>query len=78
MNNHWVMDYETMSNCFVAVFEHYKTDEQKIFVVHEDRNDFKEFIEFLETNISNKERHISYNGLGFDAQITEYILEFRS
>lgn len=78
MNNHWVMDYETMSNCFVAVFEHYKTDEQKIFVAHEDRNDFKEFIEFLETNISNKERHISYNGLGFDAQITEYILELKN
>lgn len=67
-----------MSNCFVAVFEHYKTDEQKIFVIHEKTNDFKEFINFLETNISNKEKHISYNGLGFDAQITEYMLEAKS
>jgi len=75
MNNHWVMDYETMANCFVSVFTHYKTDETKIFVIHEEINDFKEFIIFLETNISNKERHISYNGLGFDAQITEYMLE---
>ena len=23
---HWIMDYETLSNCFVAVFEHYKTN----------------------------------------------------
>jgi len=74
MTNHWVMDYETMANCFVAVFEHYKTDEQKIFVIHEKTNDFNDFITFLEKNIFNKERHISYNGLGFDAQITEYML----
>jgi len=67
-----------MANCFVAVFEHYKTDEQKIFVIHEETNDFKEFINFLETNISNKEKHISYNGLGFDAQITEYMLEAKN
>ena len=72
--NHWVMDYETMANCFVAVFEHYKTNETKVFVIHEKTNDFNDFITFLEKNISNKERHISYNGLGFDAQITEYML----
>ena len=32
--NHWIMDYETLKNCFVAVFKHYKTDEMKIFSIY--------------------------------------------
>lgn len=71
---HYVMDYETMSTCFIACFEHYKTDETKIFVVHKLRNNFPEFIHFLEQNKLNNEWHISFNGLAFDAQITEHIL----
>ena len=73
--NHWVMDFETMTNCFVGVFEDYKTDEIKVFVIHELRNDFDEFAEFLHQNADNGERHISFNGLAFDAQITEYFLK---
>ena len=72
---HWVMDYETLSNCFVGVFEHYKTNETKIFVVHDLRNDFDEFINFINKNIENREWHISYNGLAFDAQVTHYIID---
>jgi len=72
---HWVMDYETLSNCFTGVFEHYKTNESKTFVVHDLRNDFDEFIDFLEQNVKNKEWHISYNGLAFDGQITQYIID---
>ena len=72
--NHWVMDYETMANCFIAVFEEYRTREQKIFVVHPLRNDFAELVSFLIQNKQDKETHISYNGLAFDGQITEYIL----
>ena len=72
---HWVMDYETLSDCFVAVFEHYKTNETKTFVVHDLQNDFNKFIDFLKENIENKEWHISYNGLAFDAQVTHYILD---
>jgi len=75
---HWVMDYETLSNCFVAVFEHYKTNETKIFVVHDLRNDFDKFLEFLKENTDNREWHISYNGLAFDAQVTHYIIENHS
>jgi len=40
--NHWVMDYETMINFFCGVFEHYKTNETKIFVIHDLQNDFDE------------------------------------
>ena len=72
---HWVMDYETLSNCLTGVFEHYKTTETKVFVIHDLRNDLDEFISFLEENFNNKEWHISYNGLAFDAQVTHYIID---
>ena len=68
------MDFETLSNCFIAVFEAVNSEEQKIFVVHESQNDILELVEFLEENISSEEWHVSFNGLGFDSQITEYIL----
>jgi len=72
---HWVMDYETLSNCFTGVFENYKTLETKVFVVHDLQNDLGKFISFLNENITNKEWHISYNGLAFDSQITQFILD---
>jgi len=72
---HWVMDYETLANCFTGVFEHYNTQETEIFVIHDLQNDLPRFINFLEDNIKNKEWHISYNGLAFDAQVTHYILD---
>ena len=74
--NHWVMDYETLKNCFVGVFKHYKTDIYKTFVIHKLKDDSEEFIKFLKQNIKNKEWHISFNGLGFDAQVTHKILKY--
>jgi len=64
-----------MINFFCGVFQHYKTKETKIFIIHDLKNDFDEFTKFLTQNVIDKERHISYNGLAFDAQITEYILD---
>jgi hypothetical protein len=72
---HWVMDYETLSNCFVGVFENYKTLETKVFVIHDLQNDLGKFVSFLNENITNKEWHIAYNGLAFDSQITQFILD---
>ena len=69
------MDYETICNCFIAVFEHYKTEEKKLFVVCEQQNDFLEFVTFLQKCVTENQWHISYNGLAFDAQITQYILD---
>ena len=69
------MDYETISNCFIAVFEHYKTEERKVFVVHEQRNDFPELVTFLQKCVTEHQWHISFNGLNFDAQITQKILD---
>jgi hypothetical protein len=68
------MDFETLSNCFIAVFEAVNSEEQRIFVVHESQNDLQELLNFLDTNIEQDEWHVSFNGLGFDSQITEHIL----
>ena len=72
---HWVMDYETLLNCFIAVFEDIKSEDREIFVIHKERNDCLEFITFLERNILLEEWHVSFNGIAFDAQVTEHILE---
>jgi hypothetical protein len=77
--NHWVMDYETICNCFVGVFVHYKDDSiKRTFVINKETNDFTRFITFLKGNVKHKEWHISYNGLAFDAQITQHILNNES
>ena len=73
--NHWVMDYETNVNCFLGVFTHYKTDETHVFTIGKLRNDLDKLLEFFQTNADNNEWHISFNGLAFDAQITQYIIE---
>ena len=74
MRTHWVMDYETLSNCFIAVFEDIKSEHQEIFVCHESKNDILELVTFLERNVTLQEWHVSFNGLSFDSQITEHIL----
>jgi hypothetical protein len=68
------MDYETLSNCFIAVFEDIKSEDREIFVMHESRNDIVPFLTFLMHNVNNNEWHVSFNGLGFDSQITEHCL----
>jgi hypothetical protein len=68
------MDYETLSNCFIAVFEDVKSEHQEVFVCHESKNDILELVTFLERNKTLNEWHVSFNGLSFDSQITEHIL----
>jgi len=45
-----------------------------VFIIHELRDDTQELLEFLAMNKRLHQRHISYNGLEFDSQITELIL----
>lgn len=68
------MDYETLANCFVGVFQHYKNETRKVFIVHTLKNDFPELVAFLLKNMTDEEWHISYNGIAFDSQITQYII----
>lgn len=71
---HWVMDYETLSDCFLGVFENYNTNETHVFTIGSLRNDLGKLGNFFQQNIDNNEWHISFNGLGFDSQITEFII----
>lgn len=73
----WVMDYETIVNCFVAVFTGYGSSETKTFVVNRDRNDMIAFIDFLKDCKENGDWHLGYNNLAFDAQITEFVLQYQ-
>ena len=44
------MDYETLVNCFVGVFQHYKDDSiSEIFIITKDQNDLPKFINFLKS-----------------------------
>jgi len=45
-----------------------------VFAVSKQQTDWPEFIKFLNHCVTNKEWHISFNGLNFDAQITQEIL----
>jgi len=74
MRTHYVHDYETLSNCFVGVFEDIKSEHQEVFVCHKSQNDIVDLIHFLKKNKSLNEWHVSFNGLAFDSQITEHIL----
>jgi len=74
MRTHYVMDFETLSNCFVGVFEDIKSEHQEVFVCHKSQNDIVDLIHFLKKNKSLNEWHVSFNGLAFDSQITEHIL----
>lgn len=73
-NIHWVIDYETLSNCTVLVAEHYQKDIRKEFVIHRLRNDVLELLAFLLECKQEKCYHISFNGLVFDSQVTEFFL----
>jgi len=75
---HYVMDYETLSNCFIGVFQHYKKEDTEIFCCSSTVNDIKKLYEFFKTNIKENQWHISFNGLTFDGQITNYIIKNES
>ena len=78
MVEHWVIDIETLSNMTMLYAEHYKDENiNKTFVIHDLRNDYDALISFLEDCVKYNEHHISFNGLGFDAQITQLLLDHK-
>ena len=73
--NKAVYDIETLSNCFIVCMEDYKTEEDKVFVVHDLRNDFDELVECFKQLRQKKGWLVSFNGIGFDSQVMEYMLD---
>lgn len=77
VKRYWVMDIETIINCFIAVFEDYASDERHIFRVNRSHNDLVEFYKFLDAHVATKSWHFSFNGLGFDAQVIQWMMDNR-
>lgn len=73
-STNWVIDYETLIDCTILVAEHYTGEQKHVFSISSMGNQLPELVNFLEANKKNDEWHISFNGLSFDSQITEYIL----
>lgn len=72
----WVYDYETIINAILVVFVDLKNPKDRItFRVDPWKNQFLELAHFLKTCIENKDSMYSYNGLRFDNQISQFIVE---
>ena len=74
----YVYDLETLSNCFTGVFYNVQTKEIKSYVIHKDKDDRKEFFEFLDECIKNNNAFLGYNNLFFDGPIITFIIEKRA
>lgn len=68
------MDLETMATCFIAVFQDYKSDDTRVFAISKFQNDFIPLVQFLKRNLELGEYHISFNGINFDSQIIQAII----
>jgi len=71
----WIVDIETIVNCFIVCFEDYKTKEKHSFIINRHHNDLPKLIAFLNDNIKHDDWHFGYNIQGFDSQITEFIIQ---
>lgn len=72
----YVYDYETVANCFLAVFINVQNPDDIIsFEVSTYRNQYTEYKLFLQECIDKQTTLISYNGLKFDNQISRYLYQ---
>tara|TARA_R110001632_G_scaffold26444_4_gene71484 strand:+ start:1689 stop:3677 length:1989 start_codon:yes stop_codon:yes gene_type:complete len=76
MAKSYVYDYETVKNCFLACFINVKDPNDKlIFEIRESQNETDKYVSFIKDCIKNQNLLISYNGLRFDNQVTQFILQ---
>jgi hypothetical protein len=69
MKKVWIFDLETL-NIFTATFIDRDSDEERVFVISNTRDDRNSLFNFLDNEVSGL---VGYNSLHFDAQIIEYI-----
>lgn len=67
---YWFWDLETL-NIFTATFIDRDSDDTRVFVMSDNKNQRKEMLDFLDEEV---EGLIGYNSLFFDAQVLEYII----
>lgn len=66
----YVIDIETLSNCFTYIALNVDTEEIITFVIHSTRND----LNALRIHLIDCRGHITFNGLTFDYPVLHYIL----
>ena len=62
----WIYDIETIINCFVVCFKNVTTNEEQVFVIWKDEDDYDDLMIFLKDRCHIL---IGFNNLGFDAQV---------
>ena len=75
MKKTYVFDYETIANCFLAIYINIKdTSDIVEFEVSDYKNDFEAYVAFIRELADNQNYIVSYNGLSFDSQVAMYCL----
>ena len=67
----WTYDLETLISFFCAVFINVDTKEQRVFIIHESRNNVQELRQF----IKQCKGLIGFNNLNFDYPILHLIIK---
>jgi hypothetical protein len=76
MKKTYVYDFETIKNCFLAVYINIKdTSDIRKFEISDYHNHYQEFIEFNDELIKNQNYIVSFNGLNFDAQVAKFMMD---
>lgn len=75
MKKSYTYDYETINNCFLAVYVNNKDPKDIVkFEVSDYENQFAEYIKFNRELIKQQNVIVSFNGLSFDSQVATYCL----
>ena len=70
-----VYDIEQFANYHSAVFYNIETKEYAEFIIHASRNEIKEYLDYLNQSIKDKDGYIGYNNVGYDYPVIHFILE---
>lgn len=70
----YIIDIETMANCFILCGEDAYSDKKFHFVLWKNRNDLPKLYKFLHYCVDNKVTHVTFNGLAFDSQVLYWML----
>lgn len=70
-----IIDIEILSNLFLVCGIDANTDKRFHFLLWKNKNDNDKLYKFLKYCISNKTTHITFNGLAFDSQILQWMLD---
>ena len=71
MKETWIYDLEVFLGFHCATFMHKNTKELRQFVIHNSRNDFSDYIKFLQTEVGGL---IGFNNINYDYPILHLIL----